>query len=292
MGSRALLATTDMLVEEIHFQRSWIDPYHLGKKALMVNLSDIAAMGGIPRYFLISLGLPRSLPLSFVSRLYRGMRDGAKRYRVDLVGGDTTLSHKIVLNICLLGEGDPGKILFRSGAKTGDDLWVSGTLGDAALGLSMLREKGLKKKPRGPTSKHLSPIPRLSLGQALARSGLADSMIDVSDGLLSDTSHLLEESHVGALIWENRVPLSADYRKHAPSYSKSFFQLAFTGGEDYELLFTAPIKNRNRISSLSRTLKVPVTRIGEILPEKDGLGVVGTGGDRYAPSRLGFDHFC
>jgi thiamine-monophosphate kinase len=290
MGSKALLATTDMLVEGIHFQRSWIDPYHLGKKALMVNLSDIAAMGGTPRYFLISLGLPKDLPLSFVSRMYRGIRDGAKYYRVDLVGGDTTLSHKIVLNICLLGEGNPERILLRSGAKTGDDLWVSGTLGDAALGLQILREKSVKK-PRGPIAKHRTPIPRLSLGQALARSGLADSMIDVSDGLLSDTSHLLEESHVGAVIWEDRVPLSAAYKKWGPSYSKNFFRLAFTGGEDYELLFTAPVKNRNRVSSLSKPLRVPVTRIGKILPEKDGLVVVRAGGGRYTPSRLGYDHF-
>ena len=290
MGSKALLATTDMLVEGIHFQRSWIDPYHLGKKALMVNLSDIAAMGGIPRYFLISLGLPKNLPLSFVSRMYRGIREGAKQYRVDLVGGDTTLSHKIVLNICLLGEGNPERILFRSGAKADDDLWVSGTLGDAALGLKILQEKGAKK-PRGPIARHLTPIPRLSLGQALARSGLADSMIDVSDGLLSDTSHLLEESHVGAVIWEDRVPLSAAYRKQELSDSKSFFQLAFTGGEDYELLFTAPVKNRNRVSSLSKPLRVPITRIGKILPEKDGLVVVRAEGGRYTPSRLGFDHF-
>ena len=290
MGSKALLATTDMLVEGIHFQRSWIDPYHLGKKALMVNLSDIAAMGGIPRYFLISLGLPKNLPLSFVSRMYRGIREGAKQYRVDLVGGDTTLSHKIVLNICLLGEGNPERILFRSGAKADDDLWVSGTLGDAALGLKILQEKGAKK-PRGPIARHLNPIPRLSLGQALARSGLADSMIDVSDGLLSDTSHLLEESHVGAVIWEDRVPLSAAYRKQELSDSKSFFQLAFTGGEDYELLFTAPVKNRNRVSSLSKPLRVPITRIGKILPEKGGLVVVRAEGGRYTPSRLGFDHF-
>jgi thiamine-monophosphate kinase len=291
MGSKTLLATTDMLVEDIHFQRSWIDPYHLGKKALMVNLSDIAAMGGTPKYFLISLGLPRSLSLSFVSRLYRGMRDGSKHYCVDLVGGDTTLSQKIVLNICLLGEGPPEKIVYRSGAKADDDLWVSGTLGDAALGLKMLQERGLKKKPTGPIAKHLSPIPRLSLGQALARSGLSSSMIDVSDGLLSDTSHLLEESHVGAVIHEDRIPLSTAYRKYASSYSKKYFQLALTGGEDYELLFTAPMENRRRISSLSRTLRVPITLIGEILPEKDGLVVVRTGGSRYTPSRLGFDHF-
>ena len=292
MGSKALLATADMLVEDIHFRRSWIDPYHLGRKALMVNLSDIAAMGGTPKYFLISLGLPHRLSLSFVSRLYRGMRDGSKQYRVDLVGGDTTLSRKIVLNICLLGEGQPEKIVYRSGAEAGDDLWVSGTLGDAALGLKMLRRIGSKETPRGPITKHLSPVPRLTLGQALARSGVVHSMIDVSDGLLSDTSHLLKESQVGAVIHEDHIPLSKAYRKYAPSCSKRLVQLALTGGEDYELLFTAPAKNRKRISSLSRTLKIPITLIGEIVPKKDGLVVVKTGGRRYTPSRLGFDHFA
>ncbi len=290
MGSRALLATTDMLVEDIHFQRSWIDPYHLGRKALMVNLSDIAAMGGDPKFFLVSLGLPKSLPLSFVSRLYRGMRDGAKQYSVNLVGGDTTLSNKIVLNICLLGEGQPEKIIYRSGAKTGDDLWVSGTLGDAALGLKMLQRKG-SGKPAGPIAKHLSPVPRLLLGQSLAKSGLAHAMIDVSDGLLSDTSHLMEESHVGAVIEEDQVPLSTAYRKYASRYSKGPFQLALTGGEDYELLFAAPSKNRQRISSLSRTLKTRITLVGKIVPDEAGLVVVGTGGNRYTPSSLGFDHF-
>ena len=117
-------------------------------------------------------------------------------------------------------------------------------------------------------------------------------MIDVSDGLLSDTSHLLEESHVGAIHLGGPGPSVDSLQETCPPlYSKSFFQLAFTGGEDYELLFTAPMKNRNRISSLSRTLRIPVSRIGEILPEKDGLVVVRTGGGRYTPSRLGFDHF-
>src|SRR4030042_5316411 len=146
---KVLLVTTDILIEGIHFDRSWIDPYRLGKKALIVNLSDVAAMGGIPKYFLISLGLPKNLSLSFISSFYRGLKEGAKRFQVDLIGGDTSLSQKIVINICLLGEGKKRDLLFRKGARIGNDLFVSGTLGDAALGLKILQKEGIQGKPRG-----------------------------------------------------------------------------------------------------------------------------------------------
>ena len=119
MGTRALLATTDTLIEDIHFERSWTDPYRLGKKSLAVNLSDIAAMGGTPKYFLISLGLPKRLPLSFISRFYLGLKETAKRYRVDLVGGNTSLSEKMMITVCLLGEGIKKDLLFRNGARVG-----------------------------------------------------------------------------------------------------------------------------------------------------------------------------
>ena len=291
IGNRVLLATTDILIEGVHFDRSWIDPYHLGNKALMVNLSDIAAMGGIPTYFLISLGLPKNLPFDFVSRFYRGMKDGAKRFSVKLVGGDTSLSPKIVINICLLGEGQAQGLLFRKGAKMGDDLWVSGTLGDAALGLRILRKEGAKGKAKGLIKRHLSPCPRLFLGQALARHGWATAAIDVSDGLLIDVSHLLEESKVGALIWEDRIPLSRGYQKWAHLHSRDPYRFALSGGEDYELLFTAPAEIRRRLVSLARSVKVNLTRIGTILTSQKGLRVVGKEGRTYFPSRLGFDHF-
>jgi len=290
-GNRILLATTDILIEGVHFDRSWIDPYHLGNKALMVNLSDIAAMGGVPTYFLISLGLPRNLSLDFVSRFYRGMKDGAKRYSVALVGGDTSLSPKIVVNICLLGEGQAQRLLFRKGAKVGDDLWVSGTLGDAALGLRILKNQGAKGKAKALIKRHLSPSPRLPLGQALARHGWATAAIDVSDGLLIDVSHLLEESKVGALIWEDRIPLSRSYRRWVRLYSKDPYRFALSGGEDYELLFAAPAEIRRRLLSLSISSKVELTRIGTILPPQKGLRVVNKEGKTYSPSRFGFDHF-
>ena len=291
LGSKALLVTTDILIEGIHFDRSWIDPYRLGKKALSVNLSDIAAMGGTPKYFLISLGLPRKLPLSFVSSFYRGLKEGAKRFHVDLIGGDTSLSQKIVINICLLGEGKKGGLLFRKGARIGNDLFVSGTLGDAALGLKILQKEGLRGRPMGLIGKHLSPCPRIELGRAITDRRLATAMIDVSDGLLIDTTHLLEESGVGARIWEDRIPLSRLYRKWIQAYSKEPCQIALTGGEDYELLFTAPPEMRERIFSLARSLKIPITRVGEILPKKEGFHVIKKDGKDYSPSRLGFEHF-
>ena len=291
VGTKVLLVTTDILIEGIHFNRSWIAPYSLGRKSLAVNLSDIASMGGIPKYFLVSIGFPKNLPISFISSFYRGLKQEAKRFRVELIGGDTSLSQKIIINICLLGEGKKRDLLFRKGAKVGDDLFVSGTLGDAALGLKFLQEKKKKRGLEGLVKKHLSPCPRVKLGQAIAKHRYANAMIDISDGLLIDTSHLLEESGVGARIWEDRIPLSRLYRKWIHSFSKDLFQFALTGGEDYELLFTAPPEMRKRVSSLSHSLKILITHIGEILPKKEGLHIIRMDGKDYSPSHLGFDHF-
>ena len=262
IGKKALLITTDILIEGIHFERSWTNPFRLGEKALAVNLSDIAAMGGIPKHFLISLGLPKTLPFSFVSLFYRGLKKMANRFQVDLIGGDTSLSQKIIINICLIGEGKKGNLFFRNGARVGDDLYVSGTLGDAALGLKILQDKRAKRKSKGLIDKHLSPNPRIELGQALGRKQIASAMIDVSDGLLSDTLHIIEESKVGARIWENCIPLSSLYRRWVRTYSKDPYRIALTGGEDYELLFTASPKRKAGILSLARSLNVPITRVG------------------------------
>ncbi len=290
-GSTALLVTTDILIEDIHFDLSWTDPYTLGRKSLAVNLSDIASMGGTPKYFLISIGLSKNLPLSFVSSFYRGLKKEARQYQVELIGGDTSLSQKIVINICLLGEGRQRDLLFRKGAKAGDDLFVSGTLGDAALGLKILQEKGKIRGAEGLVKKHLSPCPRVELGQAIAKHHWATAMIDVSDGLLIDASHLLEESGVGARIWKELIPLSKLYQKWIRSFSKDPLQLALSGGEDYELLFTAPPKMRNRISSLAHAHKIPMTRIGEILHKEEGFHIARKDGKDYSPFRLGFEHF-
>jgi len=291
MGNKALLITTDILIEGIHFEKSWSNPFQLGRKAVAVNLSDIAAMGGRPRYFLISIGLPKHLPLSFVSLLYRGLKEEARRSQVGLIGGDTSLSQKIIINICLIGEGKKGDLLFRDGAKVGDDIYVSGTLGDSALGLMILQDGNLQRKPKGLIKKHLFPTPRIELGQALATKHLASAMIDLSDGLLSDARHILEESRVGAQIWEESIPISRLYRKWVRIYAKETYQIAMSGGEDYELLFTAPPNKRRRIISLARSIDHPITLVGQILPQKEGFHLVKKGGKKIPLNRLGYDHF-
>jgi thiamine-monophosphate kinase len=291
VGHKVLLVTTDILIEGIHFKRAWIDPYHLGKKALAVNISDIAAMGGTPGYFLVSLGLPKNLSLSFITSFYRGLKDATKRFRVRLIGGDTSLSPQIIINICLLGEGRKSNLLFRNGAQVGDDLFDSGTLGDAALGLKMLQKRGKEGGPKRLIEKHLSPSPRIELGQAIARHHRATSMIDVSDGLLIDTTHLLEESKVGARIWEDRIPVSRSYQRWVGSFSKDPYQLAFSGGEDYELLFTAPPKMKKKFSDLAHQTKIRITPIGQILPRREGLRIIRRDGKEHPPTHLGFNHF-
>jgi len=290
-GRKALLVTTDILIEDIHFERAWSDPALLAKKSLVVNLSDIAAMGGTPKYFLISLGLPQDLPWSFIASFYRGLRQAARQFHVDLIGGDTSLSRRIVINICLLGEGDKKKLLYRNGARVGDLIFVSGTLGDAALGLKFLQRGGGKAGPKRLMSKHLLPVPRIELGHALAEKGWGTSMIDVSDGLLIDASHLLEESHVGGLIREDQVPLSRLYRKWIGSFARDPYQFAMSGGEDYELLFTAPARHREKILQLGSSLKVPVSCVGEIRPRREGFHILGKNGRVSSPRRLGFEHF-
>lgn len=286
-----LLVTTDMLVEDVDFRRSWADPLRLGKKALAVNLSDIAAMGGKPLYFLVSLGLPRDIPVSFVSSLYRGLKETARRYQTHLVGGDLTLSRKIVINVCLLGEGPKDRLVYRKGARPGDDLYVTGTLGDAALGLRILLRGGPCGEAKGLVDRHLNPTPRLEVGQALSRERLASAMIDVSDGLLLDLSHLLEASQVGARVMEENLPLSRLYRRHIRSYSNGLYPLALRGGEDYELLFTASAEKKERILSLSRNLKTPITWIGKMVARREGLRIVRDDGTSYVPRWRGFEHF-
>lgn len=286
-----LLATTDMLVEDVDFRLSWTDPFLLGKKALAVNLSDIAAMGGRPLYFLVSLGLPRHIPVAFVSSLYRGLREMARRYQTLLVGGDLTLSRKIVINICLLGEGEKDLLAYRKGARPGDDLFVTGTLGDAALGLKILFHGGARGRGRGLIDRHLDPTPRLELGQALCRERLANAMIDVSDGLLLDLSHVLEASCVGAQVFEECLPLSRLYRRYVHVYADGLYTLALRGGEDFELLFTASPEKKQKILSLSNDLGTPITWIGKIVSKREGLRIVRENGTSYAPRSRGYEHF-
>jgi thiamine-monophosphate kinase len=292
-GGDPLLITTDALVEGVHFDFAYTSPYLLGKKSLSVNLSDIAAMGGEPRWYVVALAVPPAMSSATVQAVYRGMDAQARRYATALVGGDTVASTAgLMIAVTLGGVAPEGRVAYRSGARPGDDIYVSGTLGDAALGLAALQQQ--RTGVRGAAAlvrRHLDPQPRIELGRLLAQRGLATGMIDVSDGLLADLRHVLQRSRAGASIRLSRVPLSPAYRKHWRALADSMHGPALGGGEDYELLFTAAPAQRRSLAALARALRLPLTRIGEVNDRADELCVLD---DHNNPVRVegeGFRHF-
>ena len=283
------LTTTDMLVEDIHFDLSLCDPTTLGRKSLSVNLSDIAAMGGEPRHFLLSMAVPSCTSLEFIDDFIRGTLSMADQFGVSLIGGDTCSSKGgIVISITVIGEQVPERVVRRSGATPGDLVFVTGTLGDSALGLELL-----KKGERGcrATDRHLDPCPRVREGVALAEAGIPTAMIDVSDGLLADLGHILEQSAAGARLELDKIPLSSFFRERCRTLCDQSISLALAGGEDYELLFTAPASRKQEISAILQRLGTPVTAIGEITDGRR-LHVISGDGSEYRITKRGFNHFA
>jgi thiamine-monophosphate kinase len=282
------LVTSDMLVEGVHFDLAWTDPARLGRKSLSVNLSDIAAMGGRPRHALLSLAIPPALSLEFIDGFVDGFLGQAAAHDVHLVGGDTCASAAgFVISVTLMGEQLPQRIVRRSGARPGDLVFVTGTLGDSGLGLELLR-RGARHGEE--VERHLDPTPRVAAGLALAEAGLASAMIDVSDGLLADLGHILRLSRAGARIDLARIPLSDLYRRLLPAPPDDPWLLPLAGGEDYELLFTAPPAAAEAVHALLATCATPVARIGEITAGT-GMRVVAADGSDYTPSSRGYNHF-
>jgi thiamine-monophosphate kinase len=293
-SQNVLLTTCDLLVEDVHFDLSFTDSYYLGRKALAVNLSDIAAMGGTARYFVVSLALPPHLSLAFVDDLYRGMMELADECHTRLVGGDTNTSPlKLMIAITVLGEAHPDNLLKRSGAQVGDSIFVTGTLGDAALGLLILQNDPTHTAPstvNALTSRHLSPLPRLREGKKLADNHLASAMIDISDGLLIDLGRILTASKKGATVFLSQLPRSKDFEKDHIYPEKTKTDCALGGGEDYELLFTSPHSKEKELLRLCTTADVPITKIGEVNASQK-LVVLDHKQKPYPVAHLGYDHF-
>jgi thiamine-monophosphate kinase len=284
-----LLSSTDMLLEDVHFRRSWHDPFRLGRKSLAVSISDIAAMGGIPRWALLSLALPCDLSLEFVDEFMRGFLSIASEYGVVLIGGDTCSSRTgLTISVTVLGEQYPERIVKRSGALPDDDIWVTGMLGDAALGLKLL-ESGEPVSDEL-TCRLLDPTPRISAAQGLAEAGLATSMIDISDGVRADFGHIAEQSGVGGRINLGDLPLSPAFRNQTGELPALTYQLALSGGEDYEICFTAHHSNREKIADFAKKSGNAVTRIG-IVTSFPEVQVINTDGSIYRSSTEGFNHF-
>ena len=283
-----LLTTTDMLVEEIHFRRRWTDFRLLGRKSAAVNLSDIAAMGGIPRFLYLGLALPAELSLEDLDAFTAGFIAKAAEHGACLVGGDTCRSPgPLVISVTAEGTVPEAELVKRSGAAAGDAIYVSGTLGDSALALRRLL--GGESPEPFLARRHHDPEARVPLGRALAAAGIPSAMIDVSDGLVGDLGHILKASGVGADLELGALPLSAPLRE-ALAASPEIFELALTGGEDYELLFTVPPSKEPLLPPVAKAACLPLTRIGTIAGE-GGLTARDAEGKPCRLPRAAFDHF-
>ena len=280
---QVLVVSTDTLVCGTHFLPD-ADPYALGHKSLAVNLSDLAAMGALPRWCLLNLTLP-SVDMPFLTSFLEGLHALAKAFQVSLVGGDTTCG-PFAVSITVLGSTPAQRgVLKRSGAQAGDGIYLSGTVGDAAAALA--RRLAATPKHAYFDARLDQPSPRVALGQALL--GLAHSCIDVSDGLLADLGHICAQSGVGADLHSELLPLSHELRALvAPRAARGY---ALTGGDDYELCFTAPEANHSQIQALSAQLNLPITRIGTILPGHSIVLRNAQGKRIKQPQRAGYEHF-
>ena len=284
------LVSTDMLVEGVHFDLSFILPFQLGYKSLAVNLSDIAAMGGIPKHVVISLALPKEIDLAFVTELYRGMKAIAKEFRVNIVGGDTVSTNdKIVINVTVLGEVEPSRLQKRSGAQVGDLVVVTNQLGSSAAGLDiflhgkqaeLLFAKSLCRA-------HLMPIPQVNSAQAIAK--YAHSMNDISDGLASEAKEIAVASKVNVILYEDKIPLLPETIQTAKYFDKIPSEYALFGGEDYQLVFTI---DKKQYQILKNELKdCPIAVVGEII-EGSGEVVLRTTSEEFVNLEpKGYNHF-
>jgi len=277
------LVTTDFTLEGVHFRRDWHPPESVGHRCLARGLSDSAAMGGEPVAVFLSLALPHNLPQSWVNRFFRGLIGLAKKHGAPIAGGDTAESPDgILADIIVVGTVPTGKAILRSGAKPGDRIYISGELGGSAAAVVKMREHPQKKLNPRHYSRHFYPEPRLELGRILRGRNLATAMIDTSDGLSTDLAHICEESAVGAEIDSSAIPLA---HVGKPTYEVDL-DLALHGGEDYELLFTAPRGKRvpNRIAG------VTITQIG-VITRSPRIVVSSPGGVSYELRPRGWEHF-
>lgn len=265
--ARQLLFTTDMLIEGRHFHLKDAAPFEIGRKAMAVNLSDIAAMGGRPTHAVAAVGLPSKLTVSFVKELYRGMEETARNFGAALVGGDTNQSDLLVLSIALLGEAiGPRGAVRRSGAKPGNAIFVTGRLGGSYA-----------------SKKHLNFIPRLKEAEHLVKKYKPTAMMDLSDGLSADLAKLAAASRVGAVLAEDALPSAV---------KKNSTKAALSDGEDFELLFTLSAKDAARLTAEKHPKGLaPFSRIGTIVDRRLGLRLKTTGGYFKKLSSTGFDHF-
>ena len=296
--------TTDLLTEGIHFDLRTATLFDVGFRAATANLSDIAAMGGTPQYLLVAMAIPGAGASRQVHQLYRGMMAACRPHHVALIGGDTSASRNgWFVSLTLTGMVPRGKALLRSGARIGDFLYVTGTLGDSLAGLKILNELPPRTKSQAHTvsvstrhrnfliGRHLRPTARITEGQWLSTHRFATSAIDISDGLSGDLRHICEESRVGAEIDLRALPLSQACLAYAAARQLDPIDLALSGGEDYELLFTVSLRQRMRLEQTALKQGFSFTCIGNIRPLSFGMQVQSSDGRRHRLVNTSYRHF-
>ena len=282
-----VLVTTDLLLEGVHFDFTYVPLKHLGYKAIAVNLSDIYAMNGTPRQVTVSLGISQRFTVEHIEELYAGMRLACEVYGVDIVGGDTTASKQgLVISITCIGEAKEDEIVYRDGAKDTDLICVSGNLGAAYMGLQLLEREKVASNGRRDfvpdfkgkeylIERQLKPEPRRDIIEALSKAGVKPtSMMDISDGLSSELIHICKGSHAGCRIYEERIPIDYQTAVMAEELNMNLVTAALNGGEDYELLFTVPLSDFEKVSKIE-----DVHIIGRITREELGCAMVTRDGE-------------
>ena len=290
-AKKDLVVTTDMLVEGIHFRHAWSAWREIGRKAMEVNLSDLAAMGALPRYALVALAMPRRTSVRAIRDLYQGMLQALRPYQALLIGGDTNESlsgQGGTIAVTMMGTALRKPLPARSRARGGDGIYVTGVLGWSALGLVCLKEGVRGKKYQKFLCKHRVPQARVLLGNRLCP--MIHAMIDVSDGLLADLHHVLAASRKGAILWSEDLPGLKGMRAAARQLKQDPLALALTGGEDYELLFTASPRHERTFVKLGRRYGVNIVKIGKI-QERRGVQLLDSQGKKIQVRYKGFEHF-
>lgn len=289
-----LLATCDIQIEGTHFRFDTISPYQLGRRAIAVNLSDIAAMGGHPTHAFVSLALPSDFPVADFDALFEGMRDMMAAHGASIDGGNLAASgDHLMIDVFLLGRAEKSALRTRAGAHPGDGIYITGSVGASSAGLAVLTKYGSAHPAlfRDLVRAHLEPEPRVAAGIALAQSGAVTAMIDISDGLAADLGHVCNSSNAGAEIEYDLIPHRPEIDTVARELNREPAGYVLYGGEDYELLFTVSPEREADIAGLSATIGLPMTRIGRITGERGRISVLEKNGSAKPLTGTGWDHF-
>ncbi len=276
VGNRYLVFTTDTMVEGDHFSLKYFTPRQVGKKAVEVNVSDIGAMGAKPKYFLVSLVLPKQIDVEIIDRIYEGMWEVCDKYKIEIVGGNITHGNQLIIDVCMVGEVKKENLKFRSSAKPGDYIFVSGDLGSSTAGLNLfLKNVGDFEEVK---RKHVRPEAKFYKVESFLK--YINAMIDVSDGLVSEVTRICEQSGTGAIIYADLVPIKPETIKAAEVCDKKALDFALYGGEDFELVYTVSEENLTKVKGF---------KVGKITEEK-GVKIYNQSGEELFIGH-GYDHF-